>query len=69
MRVVRILTSDGKHIATYHNAYALLEDDYLFVFASSVGEDDRKYDWEGNWLACFSGPIISWEETQKEDGT
>jgi hypothetical protein len=70
MNVVKVLTSDGKPVATYPDAYALLQEGYLFVFDSSVEEKERLFSYNGgNWIACFSGPIISWEEPQKEAGS
>jgi hypothetical protein len=68
MNIVKILTSDGKEIAVYPDAYALTDKEgYLFVFESSTGPEDRKYSYkDGNWIACFTGPVISWEEPQGE---
>jgi hypothetical protein len=69
MNVVKILTSDSKGIATYPDSYAILEDGYLFVFDSSIDEKDREFSYDGeNWAACFTGPVISWEEPQKKVG-
>jgi hypothetical protein len=69
MNVVKVLTSDGKFIATYPDSYALRSEGYLFVFDSSIDEKERVYSYSGgNWVACFTGPVISWDEPQKKVG-